>query len=796
MNRHQQQNRLPHLGLLWCLMAIAAMADSQLSLSLVNPGPFELNAPIEFRWKTNFDVLYDDARFIIYILPTEYLQNCTLPITWPPTCLTDAYACEYDFYVSAHETNGTVKMDYECTNDVTSYSAILLAFNDSEPCISSPISFQVDYPFSLEVVSTFPPHRNGGIMIKYNVPVRHYTSDKILLIDTSCEATPDECVMDWSYLEAGTTGTVHLPLSYDWDRANFSFKLLVGQRELYTHPVFQLANITGSCESDCETGQGQLCVTNDDCNDCRCTIHDPPVLKPDEFIEVIGLLGTPPFSKVLTVNASTDLSNVFLIPLGVWPNGVTLTRDPTKLNEWELNWVFNDYAPGFYSLTIVAFDEVGFISNHVSVSLEVRESICTIWGDPHVVTFDRAYYDFQGLGDFVALKARDTKDLSPAMRDFELVARFFACSPEVTCTNGIGFNTPVGSFSFYFLIEDESLSCTKYHAALGGVPIELSATKMNITKNSHVFGTLMFNDGMLTVNLLDSVGIRIQFDCSYNLVIAAKMGWVNHTVGLCGDFNHRETDDFLLFNGTVLFDGNVNEQPTLEQIYRQFGLKTRVEKTISPFDYALFNTSYEEVNNETWQPAFAPVWESEEARLLGETMCNFIPNATPQDVQACLFEVSIMGPDAAFTAMNIITDRCNHLTDGSSCTPPNGCPNWCNLGGSCVEVSPGFHQCNCETGFEGADCLRPGQQHSSEKSIKKSSHSLDKSIKQSSTIKGKSSSQPEVHSDSKDVSDFSHPKVSSVPTKKSSNLPVSPSGACAIAPMLASIISIAIVPFF
>lgn len=51
---------------------------------------------------------------------------------------------------------------------------------------------------------------------------------------------------------------------------------------------------------------------------------------------------------------------------------------------------------------------------------------CGIWGDPHIATFDKVFYDFQGDCEYTLVKPCGESDLP----DFELIGNFFKNSPN------------------------------------------------------------------------------------------------------------------------------------------------------------------------------------------------------------------------------------------------------------------------------------------------------------------------------------------------------------------------------
>lgn len=51
---------------------------------------------------------------------------------------------------------------------------------------------------------------------------------------------------------------------------------------------------------------------------------------------------------------------------------------------------------------------------------------CSIWGDPHINSFDKVFFDFQGDCEYTLVKPCGESDLP----DFELIGNFFKNSPN------------------------------------------------------------------------------------------------------------------------------------------------------------------------------------------------------------------------------------------------------------------------------------------------------------------------------------------------------------------------------
>src|SRR6185437_5271775 len=60
--------------------------------------------------------------------------------------------------------------------------------------------------------------------------------------------------------------------------------------------------------------------------------------------------------------------------------------------------------------------------------------MCTVFGDPHIITFDSNFYTHQGLGEFWLTTSIDALPSAPDY--FAVAAKFSVCSSLFTSTTG------------------------------------------------------------------------------------------------------------------------------------------------------------------------------------------------------------------------------------------------------------------------------------------------------------------------------------------------------------------------
>ncbi|KAM9837942.1 alpha-tectorin-like [Aulostomus maculatus] len=165
-------------------------------------------------------------------------------------------------------------------------------------------------------------------------------------------------------------------------------------------------------------------------------------------------------------------------------------------------------------------------------------STCTVWGDPHYVSFDGALAHFQGTCSYIV-----TESVSHGTNETQF---------QVVATNNHRGNNRV---SFVSAV-DIYLSNEPKNAHIWIGPNKV--VKVNDTKVSPptTAGTLaqVLRQGSYIV--VDAIDIVVQFDGQSTLLVKIGQNHENRVTGMCGNFNSDPTDDKVLPNGILAQDDN------------------------------------------------------------------------------------------------------------------------------------------------------------------------------------------------------------------------------------------------
>ncbi|XP_045925641.1 alpha-tectorin-like [Micropterus dolomieu] len=160
-------------------------------------------------------------------------------------------------------------------------------------------------------------------------------------------------------------------------------------------------------------------------------------------------------------------------------------------------------------------------------------STCTVWGDPHYITFDGALADFQGTCSYII-----TESVSHGTNETQF---------HVVATNNHRGNNRVSFVSavdIYLSNQPESA-----HIRIGpNKRVTINGVEVSLPTAAGTLAQVVRQGSYIIVSAIDLV---VQFDGQSTLLVRIGHNRENRVTGMCGNFNHVPADDKVLPNGTL-----------------------------------------------------------------------------------------------------------------------------------------------------------------------------------------------------------------------------------------------------
>ncbi|XP_029312584.1 IgGFc-binding protein-like [Cottoperca gobio] len=161
-------------------------------------------------------------------------------------------------------------------------------------------------------------------------------------------------------------------------------------------------------------------------------------------------------------------------------------------------------------------------------------STCTVWGDPHYITFDNKAYNFQGTCRYVlATLCNDTDGLN----DFSVEAKNEQWRGLTVSTTAEVF---VNVWGYRVHMSRESHGVVQVNGVTKTLPILLNGSRVSIyASGSHTFLSADF-------------GLIVKYDGRYTVSITLPSSYRGKTCGLCGNLNGNPNDEFHTPSGMMV----------------------------------------------------------------------------------------------------------------------------------------------------------------------------------------------------------------------------------------------------
>ncbi|XP_071498841.1 IgGFc-binding protein-like, partial [Diadema antillarum] len=174
--------------------------------------------------------------------------------------------------------------------------------------------------------------------------------------------------------------------------------------------------------------------------------------------------------------------------------------------------------------------------NRIGPNCEYEYQICTVWGDPHYITFDGVSYDYQGECDYT-LVTDVCEDSTPSV-----LPSFHLWSDNVK-------RRPSDSVSYLreLLLDYEG---TVYAIEREHV-VTVDGVRITLPYQSQDGSIYIFYTGAHTF-ISTEFGLRVQYDGRYRAEITLPETYRNHTCGLCGTYDGLRDNDYTRPDGRVV----------------------------------------------------------------------------------------------------------------------------------------------------------------------------------------------------------------------------------------------------
>ncbi|HTJ36583.1 MAG TPA: VWD domain-containing protein [Dactylosporangium sp.] len=187
------------------------------------------------------------------------------------------------------------------------------------------------------------------------------------------------------------------------------------------------------------------------------------------------------------------------------------------------------------------------------------------YGDPHLVTPDGAYYDFQQVGEFVALRS-DTDDMEVQVRQ----RPWFQTSRTVAENSAVAMKVAGHRVGIYRTAGDPQI-------LVDGVAVTPGASPYTLPGG----GSITAGQGAVTVQWPDGSFVTVYAAGYFRVSVGLAAARAGHVHGLFGNADGVAGNDFATRDGTA-----IAYPPKTADLYGPFAGSWRVAQAESLFDYA------------------------------------------------------------------------------------------------------------------------------------------------------------------------------------------------------------------
>ena len=263
-------------------------------------------------------------------------------------------------------------------------------------------------------------------------------------------------------------------------------------------------------------------------------------------------------------------------------------------------------------------------------------------GDPHLLSFDGDRYDFQAVGEFVAMKS-DSGSMEIQTRQTA-----YLDSTEVSVNSAVAMNVDGDRVGFY-----AGSGGIAIH--LNGAPATVGAGEIRLHGGGRVsridYELAAFWGGAYSVTWSDGSEASVAPFGQWGLILSVTLSAVHrgHVNGLLGNFDGDSSNDLASRDGHVL-----PAKPSFTQLYQVFANSWRIKQDTSLFDYQTGETTDTFTNLRLPTRPIAAADLPNHKAAMAICRANGVTDATVLD--DCALDIGITG-QAAFSDSAIVTQE-------------------------------------------------------------------------------------------------------------------------------------------
>ncbi|XP_076069661.1 sushi domain containing 2 mesh isoform X2 [Oratosquilla oratoria] len=239
-------------------------------------------------------------------------------------------------------------------------------------------------------------------------------------------------------------------------------------------------------------------------------------------------------------------------------------------------------------------------------------SAATVFGDPHIYTFDDLEYTFNGKGEFVLVKVDSVRHILDIQGRFEQISDNYLDEARGSTLTAVAARDNVSStvevrrrptdamwrYHLDVIVDNHRIYFDRYSQKIQQFKECVVYTPSNILNQSHV--VIMFASG---------AGIEVMENRGHLATrVYLPITFANITKGLFGNWTFDPEDDFLLPDGA---EGPVADLNNFETVHHEFAMKWVLDdKADENKGKSLFFHENQRSSNYYYDPNFAPEWEA------------------------------------------------------------------------------------------------------------------------------------------------------------------------------------------